>query len=438
MFAKAMKILTLLFFVTTAHTTPDIQHWQTEQGVRVYFVEAHELPMVDVQMLFDAGSGRDGDKPGLALLTNSLLADGAGGLNADEISQDFENIGAVFGNSASADTAQVSLRVLSDADKLESAIANLKRVITQPDFPADDFERNRNRTVTGIRQKQQSPAALAKDAFYSAIYGDHPYALPEEGTEESLQAITIKNIKAFHRQYYVASNAIIAMVGDLTRQQAERLVFNLTDGLEVGTKAEPLEEVKPLNNANTVRIDHPSTQTHILVGQPGIKRADPDLFPLYVGNHVLGGGGLVSRLFEEIREKRGLSYSTYSYFMPMKQAGPFMAGLQTRTDQADDALALLFEQLRLYVETGPTEAELESAKQNLTGGFALRIDSNSDILNYLAMIGFYELPLDYLDTYNDKIMNVTTEQIRDAFRRKLFTDKLVTVMVGPNPDNKTE
>jgi len=428
----------LLCFVTTVHAAPRIQYWQTEKGVRVYFVEAHELPMVDVQMLFDAGSGRDGDKPGLALLTNSLLADGAGGLNADEISQDFENIGAVFGSSASADSASVSLRVLSDADKLESAIAGLKRVIMQPDFPADAFERNRNRTVTGIRQKQQSPGALANDAFFSAIYGDHPYALPQEGTEASLQTITIKDIKAFHGQYYVASNAIIAMIGNLTRQQAEQLVFNLTDGLAVGTKAEPLKEVKVLNNSNTVRIDHPSTQMHILVGQPGIKRADPDLFPLYVGNHILGGGGLVSRLFEEIREKRGLSYSAYSYFMPMKQAGPFMAGLQTRTDQADAALALLDEQLRLYVESGPTEAELESAKQNLTGGFALRIDSNKDILGYLAMIGFYELPLDYLDTYNEKIMSVTTEQIKDAFRRKLSTDKLVTVMVGPNPDDKTE
>ena len=438
MFARTMTILILLFCVTTVHATPKIQHWQTEQGVRVYFVEAHELPMVDIQVLFDAGSGRDGDKHGLSLLVNGLLAEGAGGLNADEISQNFENIGAVFGSGASVDIASVNLRVLSDADKIESAIANLERVITQPDFPAQAFERNRNRTLTGIRQKQQSPSALAKDAFFYAIYGDHPYAVPEEGTEESMQAITIKDIRDFHNQYYVASNATIAIVGDLTRQQAEQLVINLTDGMETGTKAEPLKEVKPLDSAITSRIDYPSTQTHILVGQPGITRADPDLFPLYVGNHVLGGNGMVSRLFEQIREKRGLSYSTYSYFMPMRQAGPFVAGLQTRTDQADAALALLIEQLQLFIETGPTEAELESAKQNLTGGFALRIDSNSDILNYLAMIGFYELPLDYLDTYNDKIMSVTVEQVKDAFRRKLSPDKLATVMVGPNPESKTE
>lgn len=438
MFTRSIKLLVLLCFVTTAHATPDIQHWQTEKGVRVYFVEAHELPMMDVQVLFDAGSGRDGDKPGLAVLTNGLLSEGAEGLNADEISQNFENLGANFGSSASADTASVSLRVLNEADKLQPAIANLKRVITKPDFPADAFERNRNLTLTGIRQKQQSPSALSKDAFYAAIYGDHPYAVPQEGTEASLQSITIKDIEDFHSQYYVASNAVVAIVGDLTRKQAEQVVIDLMNGLETGKRAEPLGEVKPLESSKVVRVEHPSTQTHILVGQPGIQRADPDLFPLYVGNHVLGGGGMVSRLFEEIREKRGLSYSTYSYFMPMKQKGPFVAGLQTRTDQAEDALVLMFEQLRAFVETGPTEAELEAAKQNLTGGFALRIDSNSDILNYLAMIGFHELPLDYLDTYNDKIMSVTTEQIKKAFRRKLSTDKMVTIMVGPKPETKTE
>jgi zinc protease len=420
--------------VAAAHATPDIQHWQTEKGTGVFFVEAHELPMVDIQVLFDAGSGRDGGKPGLAVLTNSLLAEGADGLDADEISQNFENLGAVFGSSASADAATVSLRVLSDADKLEAALANLKRVITRPDFPADAFERNRNLTLTAIRQKQQSPSALAKDAFYAAIYGDHPYARPEEGTEASLQQITLKDVADFHRQYYVAGNAIIAIVGDLTRDGAEQLAIKLTGELPAGKKAEPLPEVKSLDSPGTVRVDHPSTQTHVLVGQPGIRRADPDLFPLYVGNHVLGGGGMVSRLFEEIREKRGLSYSTYSYFLPMKQRGPFVAGLQTRTDQAEDALKLLFEQLRAYVETGPTEAELESAKQNLTGGFALRIDSNSDILNYLAMIGFHGLPLDYLDTYNEKIMNVTAEQVRDAFRRKLSPDSMVSVLVGPKPE----
>ena len=438
MYAKLFQLLLLLSWVTVVHATPEIQHWQTEQGTRVYFVETHELPMVDIQVVFDAGSGRDNSKPGLALLTNGLLSDGAAGMNADQISQNFENIGAVYASSASIDSASVSLRVMTDEEKLKAAITNLSQVMAKPDFPVAAFERERKRTLVGIQQKQQSPGELANDAFFTAVYGDHPYAQPQEGTEISLQAITVKDIKAFHHQYYVTSNAVIALVGDLKRPQAEELVKQLLVGLETGTPATPLPEVQPLASENSVRIEHPSPQTHVLVGQPGIMRTDPDLFPVYVGNEVLGGGSMVSRLFEEIREKRGLSYSVYSYFIPMRQAGPFVAGLQTRTDQADTALQLLLAELRKFIEQGPTPAELKAAKKNLTGGFPLRIDSNSDIINYLSMIGFYNLPLDYLDTYNQKIMNVTAEQIRDAFQRKLSPDKLVTVMVGPAPEAKTE
>lgn len=422
-------LLLLVPFGVTAQ--PDIQHWETKDGVPVYFVEAHELPMIDIRVIFNAGSGRDGDKPGLARLTNSLLAQGADGMNADDISRSFENLGANFGSNADMDSASVSLRVLSDETTYETAIATLKKVMAKPDFPEDAFARLRNQTLIGIRHKQQSPAQLASDALIAAIYGDHPYATPEEGTEASVQSITIADLQAFHRQYYVAQNAMVAIVGDLDRAQADALASDLVAVLPQGEKVEPLPAVQPLTEEKTIRIDHPSSQIHILVGQPGIKRDDPALFPLYVGNHVLGGGGMVSRLFEQIREKRGLSYSTYSYFLPRKQAGPFVAGLQTRHDQAEDALQILLQQLETYVENGPTEAELESSKKNLTGGFPLRIDSNSDIMSYLAMIGFYGLPLDYLKTYNDKIMAVTPGQIRDDFRRHLSTDKLVTVMVGP-------
>jgi zinc protease len=430
--------LLLLSGVPTAFATPVIQHWQTAQGTRVFFVEAHELPMVDVQVVFDAGSGRDHDKPGLALLTNGLLSEGAAGRNADQISQSFENIGAVYGSSASMDSASVSLRVMTDAEKLDAASSALADLLAKPDFPRDAFERERNRTLVAIQQKQQSPSDLASDAFFAAVYGEHPYARPQEGTEAMLKAITLADIRNFHRQYYVAGNAMVALVGNLDRAQAEALVNKLLGGLETGMAATPLPEVTPLAAPATVRINHPSTQTHILAGQPGIMRTDPDLFPVYVGNEVLGGGGMVSRLFEEIREKRGLSYSVYSYFIPMRQAGPFIAGLQTRSDQAEEALRLLHEELEKFIEKGPSEAELKAAKKNLTGGFPLRIDSNRDIINYLSMIGFYNLPLDYLDTYNRKIMAVTAEQIRDAFRRKLSPDRFVTVMVGPAPVTKPE
>lgn len=434
MFARKIILVLLACVAAPVSAKPDIQHWQTTKGTEVYFVETHELPMVDIQLIFDAGSGRDADKPGLALLTNGLLSEGAGGLSANEISSEFENLGAKFGNNAGNDSGSVSLRSITVGDTLQRALVNFKRVITQPDFPQSAFERERSRLLTAIKQKQQSPASLASDAFYKAIYGDHPYAQPTEGTEASLATITTKNIAAFYQKYYVASNAVVAIVGDLDRNKAQQMVEELLSDIPQGEKAPALPEVLPLAGADSIHIDHPSTQTHVLVGQPGIRRDDPDLFPLYVGNTILGGGGMVSRLFEEIREKRGLSYSVYSYFLPMKQAGPFVAGLQTRADQVDDALNLTMEQIRQYIETGPTRKELDDAKKNITGGFPLRIDSNSDISAYLGMIAFYGLPLDYLETYNKKVMSVTAQQVKDAFQRKLSPDKMVTVTVGPEPE----
>jgi len=427
--------LLLLCFMQAVSATPDIQHWETDKGVRVYFVEAHEIPMVTVKVLFDAGSSRDGNKPGVAMLTAALLAEGAGGLSADQISRGFDDLGANYGSGAGRDSSFVSLRSMSDPEPLGKAAANLRRVIFSPDFPAPSFERERGRTLTGIKQKQQSPSAIADDAFYAAVYGDHPYAHAPEGTEASVQSLTRMDIEDFYHRYYTARNAVVAIVGDLDRKRAEQFVTDLFADLPQGERAPPLPEVPALKEARTVRIDHPSTQTHVLVGQPGIRRDDPDLFPIYVGNNVLGGSSMTSRLFEEIREKRGLSYSTYSYFLPMRQAGPFIAGLQTKNDQSGEALQLLHQQLLEYQRNGPTEAELKATQKNLTGGFALRIDSNRDILEYLAMIGFYGLPLDYLDTYMEKVAAVTVTQVQEAFQRRLAPERMVTVLVGQQPAN---
>ena len=197
--------------------------------------------------------------------------------------------------------------------------------------------------------------------------------------------------------------------------------------------------MEKLAKEQNIFIEYPSAQTHILVGQPGVKRGDSDYFPLYVGNHILGGGGMVSRLFSEVREKRGLSYSAYSYFSPMLFKGPFVAGLQTKTEQVDEAISVLLENIKNYITDGPTEEELVAAKKNITGGYPLRIDSNSKILNYVVVIGYYKLPFDYLDTFNSNVEAVTVDSIKDAFKRRINPDKLVVVKVGSslNP-KKTE
>jgi len=200
--------------------------------------------------------------------------------------------------------------------------------------------------------------------------------------------------------------------------------------LPKGKSAPALPEVSALQQAEVVQDVYPSTQTHILVGQPGMKRGDPDYFDLYVGNHILGGGGFGSRIMKVIRDDNGLAYSCYSYFMPMRENGPFIMGLQTKNESRDQALALLDKTLREFIEQGPTEDELAHAKMNITGGFPLRIDSNKDIVEYIAMLGFYDLPLDYLSTFNSKVNAVTLESIKDAFGRRVIPSRLLTVTIG--------
>ena len=420
----------LLLFSGSLHAAPKIETWQTSQGTHVYYVHAPELPMVDIQLVFDAGSSRDAELPGLAMLTNGLLDQGAAGQDADAISSGFESLGAVYGSDIGYDSASVQLRSLTDEQLLNKALENLKHVISRPDFPADALERRRSRTLIGIQAKQQSPGAIAQDAFMQAIYQSHPYAKPNIGTAESVEKITRDDIVNFYKQYYVAQNALIAIVGAVDRKRAEKLAEELVSGLDAGKKATALPDVNAMGPSNRIFIEHPSTQTHILVGQLGVKRGDADYFPLYVGNHVLGGSGLVSRLFEEVREKRGLSYSAYSYFSPMRFQGPFIAGLQTKTEQVDEALAVLIENIEKFIDEGPTEEELIASKKNITGGFPLRLDSNSKILGYIVMIAYYGLPLDYLDNFNKQVEAVTVEQIKDAFNRRVVPDKLITVMVG--------
>jgi zinc protease len=421
-----------LFAAAVAQAMPAIQHWTTENGARVYFVPAPELPMVDVRVVFAAGSARDAALPGLAGLTNGLLDKGAAGLSADAIAERMEGLGAQLGSGSLRDMAWVSLRSLSDAAHFEPAVELMAEVLGKPDFNQRDIDRERERALVALRHAEQQPDEIAEYRYYAAIYGRHPYASRPIGTESSLKRITRADIKAFHASYYVAANAIIAIVGDIDRAGAERLARRLSAVLPAGSPAAPLPEVAPLTKAREERLSHPSTQTHVLMGAPGIDRDDPDFFPLYVGNHILGGSGLVSQLYQEVREKRGLSYSVYSAFTPMQREGPFSLGLQTRNDQLEEALRVLRKTLKRFHDKGPTEAELDAARKNITGGFALRIDSNGKIIEYLAVIGFYGLPLDYLETFNDKVTAVTREQIRDAFQRRVHPEVMATVIVGGN------
>ncbi len=422
--------LVFLVFSQSAWAVAKIEHWQTPQGSRVYYVQTEGLPMVDIQVAFDAGSARDGYQFGLSALTSALLDSGAGSWNADDIAQRFESVGAQFGSSVSNDMASVSLRTLTDKPLFDKALETMQVILTRPAFNEADFQREKNRTLAGLKQQEESPAALADIAFYKALYGDHPYGHPSSGSIITVSGFEAADLRNFYQKYYVAANAVVVIVGDLSRKQAELTAETLLSGLPTGTKPEVLPEVVMPVKADRQHIEFPSSQTHVLVGMPGTYRKDPDYFTLYVGNHILGGGGLVSRLFEEVREKRGLAYSARSSFAPMFRKGPFTISLQTRNDQTGQALKVLNKTLADFIEQGPTKAELMAAKKNITGGFAMRFDTNKELASYVSMIGFYDMPLDYLDRFRQNIEQVTVASIKEAFKRRVNPQLMQTITVG--------
>ncbi|MDD5273003.1 MAG: pitrilysin family protein, partial [Methylovulum sp.] len=385
---------------------------------------------VDVQVLFDAGSARDGDKFGLAALTAGMLDTGAGEWDADQIADCFESVGANFGACSSIDNARVSLRTLTDKPLFDKALATMEVILSKPRFATADFEREKSRTLAGLKQEEESPGDLAKIAFYQALFGKHPYAHPDSGTLPTVASLTREDVGQFYKTYYVAANAVIVIVGDVSKAQAEQTAETLVKHLPVGAKPPALPDVTMPIKGSEQHIEFPSTQTHVLVGVPGTYRKDPDYFNLYVGNHILGGGGLVSKLFDEVREKRGLAYSASSAFVPLLKQGPFLISLQTRNDQTAEAIKVLNQTLADYIAKGPTEAELKAAKQNINGGFAMRFDNNKKLATYVGMIGFYELPLDYLDTFQANIDKVTVASITDTLKRRVPLNLLQTVTVG--------
>ncbi len=420
--------------VNPVFATPQIQHWQAPGGARVYFVENHDLPMLDVAVDFAAGSSFDpAEKSGLAGLTQSLLDLGAEGMSEDDIARSLADIGAQMSGRLDADRSGASLRTLSNAAERDQALDILARVLQHPLFPETVLAREKARVTAGLKEAETKPESIAGKAFGKAVFGDHPYGL--SSTVDSVEKIQRADIEAFHRTYYSAKSAVVAIMGDVTRAEAEAIAQKLTGQLPQGGETARIPPVTMQISASEQRIAHPATQSHILMGVPGMARNDPDYFPLYVGNYILGGGGFVSRLMNEIREKRGMAYSVYSYFVPTQQPGVFQMGLQTRKEQADEALQLVRATLREFIDKGPTAKELKAAKQNIIGGFPLRIDSNKKILEYLSVIGFYGLPLTYLDDFTGKMDKVTVAQIHDAFRRRVNPDAMATVVVGA-PDGK--
>jgi zinc protease len=428
--------LSILSINCCAKSSTKIQNWYTSCGTKVLFIERHELPIFDLNVSFYAGSIFDEKNFGLANFVSATLNTGAKNLTADEIADGFDNLGALFYNYADKDSNQVTLRCLSDKSILKNSLLLFAKVLTEASFPEKEINRVRKQLLTFIEKKKQQPSSMAYDEFFQELYQDFPYSHPTIGTEKTIALINRKLIQDFYHKYYTARNAVITIVGDVSRKQAEELSEELTAKMQLGEKI-PRIKAKPKNpKAITKQQEFPSTQTNVIIGQLGIARSDPDYFPLYVGNHILGAATMTSELFLKVREKLGLVYSIYSNFFSGVYQGSFLLYFSSSNEKVDKALQVSLKTLSDFMKNGPTTKELLMAKKNLVGTFPLQLASNSAAIDALREVAFYDLPLDYFATYIEKINAVTLKDIQDSFKRHINLNDMVIIKVGKSIQQK--
>ena len=419
----------LLAFIGHAQASLDIQTWKTSTGTKVLFVESAELPMLDVEMTFDAGSSRDGNAFGLASFTSAMLGMETKNKNEEQMSELFSRLGAQLSTDVGRDQASIRLRTLTRESLMTPAINGFQEVLAQPKFSQEIFERERKRLLTALQQKAVKPQEISSDLLWATLYEGHPYAHPVTGTSESVNELSVKQLTAFYKNYYNANNAVIAMVGAIDKAKAKVIAEQLSKALPKGKVPAAISQPKPLTAGKEIVKEFDSSQTYFTLTQLGVERGNKDYVPLFVGNHLLGGSGFGSLLMEEVREKRGLVYSVYSYMAPMMQQGPLVIGLSTKNASAREAQTVVNDTLKSFLND-ISEEQLAGIKSNLVGGFPLRFDSNGKKLGYLSMIGFYNLPLDYLEWFPKEVDKVTKSDVLKAWNNLVKPEKMVTIMVG--------
>lgn len=431
-FIVGLYLLISFSVIYAAPSVLNIQKWNTPNGASVYFVQASGLPIVDIKVMFNAGSSYDGNEFGLASLVNQMIGAATKDKNADQIADGFDATGAKFSNSMDREQAFVQLRSMMDPKYLNSALSLFHDVLVNAVFSDQDFSRIKNQSIASIEVAKQRPEYVANDKFYNIVYQNQPCAHPYYGTLEGVNKIQKEDVDRFYHQYYVGNNAIMVIVGDLNKKVAQDISYQLLKDMPSGNTAPALAEAKPVPASQT-QVPFPSAQDIILDGQVGIKFSNPDYFPLRVGNVVFGDGATMrSRIYNVVREEHGLAYEVASQFVPSNFCGPFIIQLLTRADQGTTALQLIQNALVQFIQKGPSETEVSDAKEYLIGRFQTLFSSNEYILALVSQIAFYHLPLDYLDRYQANIKAVTPAQVKVAFAKQINPNQMVTVIVGPD------
>ncbi len=406
----------------------DVQEVVSPKGIRAWLVEEHTVPVIAVSFAFEGGSTQDPEgKAGVSNMLSGLLDEGAGTLDsrAFQSALDEYSIGLSFGSSR--DVFSGTLRTLSENRDEAARLAGL--ALTAPRFDAEPVERIRSQIITGIKASERDPGEIASREMMEAVFGGHPYAAPNSGTAESVAAITVADLEAYRKKMLARDNLKVAVVGDIDAATLGPMLDRMFGELPVKANRTGVADVEP-REAKTIDVPMAIPQAIIQVAGNGLKRDDPDFIAASVASYILGGGGFSSRLYEEIREKRGLVYSVWLGLIPLDHAGLWFVSTSTRADQAETVVALIEDEVKRFAEEGPTEVELAEAKAYLIGSYPLRFGTSGDIAEQLLAIQLDDLGLDYMDKRNDLIAAVTIDDVRRVSKRLFGDDGRVVVRVG--------
>jgi zinc protease len=426
---------TLLIAALPARAEIEIREMTTPGGIDAWLVEDHSIPFVALELRFRGGASLDPEgKRGVTTLMTSLLEEGAGDLDARAFARETEGLAASFDYDAGDDSISISARFLTE--NREAALALLRESLVNPRFDEDAIERVRAQMIAMIQSDLKDPSKIAGDAFGALVFGDHPYATSENGTVDSVTALSRDDIVAAHRAALARDRLYVSAVGDVTEAELAGILDTLLGGLpETGA---PLPGPADLNLPGGIKlVDYETPQSIATFAQPGIDREHPDFFAAFVLNHILGGGGFESRLMHEVREKRGLTYGVYSYLLDRDGAQVWMGSVASANDRVAEAIDVIRAQWERIATEGVTAEELENAKTYLTGAYPLRFDGNGPIANIAVGMQMDGLPRDYIATRNDKVNAVTLEDLNRVARELMNPDRLTFVVVG-QPEGLTD
>ena len=432
--ALALAAVVFVLYAAPAKAT-QIERVISPGGIEAWLVEDHLNPIISLHLAFRGGSALDPEgKEGLANMVSTLLDEGAGDLDSKAFQQTLEDKSITLRFSAARDSFGARVQVLTEYRDL--AFDLLRQAMTKPRFDAEPVSRLRAQLLANLRHESEDADAIAGKTLMKTLYPDHPYGRPTGGTLESVAAIQVADMRAFVKERLARDTLSIGVVGDITAKELAPLLDKTFGTLPAKAAPWKVAEVAPKVAGRTIVIEKPLKQSNILFADRGLMRKDPDFYTAYVMNHILGGGGFTSRLYTEVREKRGLAYSVYTYLHPMDRSAIYAGGAGTANARVAETLKVVRDEWAKLAKDGVTEAELTAAKQYLTGSFPLRFTATERIAAMLVGMQTEDLGIDYLDKRNSYIEAVSLDDIRRVARKLLHPDDLTVVVVGQPKDVK--